>query len=45
MALEYICANGSFLSPFIIFKDEKQVYQWIAANIHKDWQLDFNIKE
>ena len=44
MALKCICANGSFLPPFIIFKGEKLIHQWISVNIHKDWQFDFNTK-
>jgi len=43
-AIESICADGSSLPPFIIFKGENLSQQWIPADIHKDWRFACNTK-
>jgi len=43
-AIECICADGSFLPPFVIFKGENLSQQWIPADTHKDWRFACNTK-
>ena len=43
-AVECICADGSSLPAFIIFKGENISRQWIPANIHNDWRFRCNTK-
>lgn len=43
-AVECICADGSSLSPLIIFKGENLSRQWIPASIHNNWRFGCNTK-
>ena len=43
-AIECICADGSSISPLIIFKGENLSKQWIPADIHSDWKFACNTK-
>ena len=44
-AVEWICTDGSFLPPLIIFKGENLSHQWIPASIHNNWRFGCNMKE
>ena len=44
MAVECICADGSFLPPLIIFKGENLPCEWIPASIHNNWRFGWNRK-
>ena len=43
-AIECVCADGTSLSPLIIFKGENLSHQWISDVIHNAWRFGCNIK-
>jgi len=42
--IECICADGTSLSPLIIFKGENLSRQWIPVSIHNNWRFGCNTK-
>ena len=42
--VECVCADGSIISPLVIFKAENLSTQWIPASIHGDWRFNYNLK-
>src|SRR5438270_6191523 len=44
IAVECICADGSFIPPLIIFKGKKLSRQWISDNTPNDWRFSCNTK-
>ena len=42
--VECICADGSVISPLIIFKAENLSREWIPALVHNSWRFSCNIK-
>ena len=43
-SVECICADGTSISPLIIFKAENLSHQWIPANIAENWKFSCNSK-
>jgi hypothetical protein len=43
-AVECICADGSSLSPMLIFKGEQLSQAWISINIPESWKFSCNTK-
>ena len=43
-SVECICADGTALSPLLIFKAENLSRAWIPASIHKSWCFSHNSK-
>jgi hypothetical protein len=43
-AVECICADGSSISPLIIFTGETFVRQWVPANFDSTWKFSNNTK-
>ena len=43
-AIECVCADGTSLSPLIIFKGENLSRQWIPASIRNTWRFGCNTK-
>ena len=39
-----VCADGSVVSPLVIFKAENFSIQWITAGIHDNWGFNCNSK-
>ena len=44
-SVECIYADGTSISPLIIFKAENLSHQWIPVNIAEDWKFSCNSKE
>lgn len=42
--IECICADGTSISPLVIFKAENLNYQWIPASVADDWRFSCNTK-
>lgn len=42
--VECVCADGSVISPLVIFKAENLSTQWIPASIHGTWRFNCNSK-
>ena len=44
IVMESICVDESVVPPFVIFKAEKLLTQWILVSIHGNWRFDCNSK-
>ncbi len=42
--MECICADGSFISPMIIFKGKNLCKDWITPDVPNDWHFACNTK-
>jgi hypothetical protein len=42
--MEYVCVDGSFIPPLIIFKGENLYRNWIPMDAPKDWHVSYNTK-
>ena len=40
--VQCVCADGSVVSPLVIFRAENLSRQWIPANIHGNWRFSCN---
>ena len=42
--VECICADGTVISPLVIFKGKSLSNTWIPTDVHDDWRFSYNSK-